>query len=140
MSRLKPQGLRFECTQCGECCTNRGEYAHVYVSADEVRGLARLLGMSLSDFRREHTFVDEYGWTQLAFTGDGCCFLEGVRCGVYAARPTQCRTFPFWRDLVKDGEWTQQARELCEGVGRGRLYRLDEAEELMVAFERSDED
>ncbi len=140
MSPVKPAGLRFECTQCGGCCTNRGEYTHVYVSPDEVRGLARLLDMSVSDFRREHTFTDEYGWTQLSFTGERCRFLDGVRCRVYAARPTQCRTFPFWRDLVKGGEWTREAAELCEGVGRGRLYPIDEAEQLMVAFETSDED
>ncbi len=47
MSPVKTEGLRFECTQCGGCCTNRGEYTHVYVSADEIRGLARLLDMSV---------------------------------------------------------------------------------------------
>ncbi len=140
MSRENSAGLCFECTQCGGCCTNRGEYAYVYVGAAEVRALARLLGMGVLDFRREYTFVDEYGWTQLTFKGENCSFLDGVRCSVYAARPIQCRTFPFWRDLVKDGEWTQEARDLCEGVGRGRPYSQDEAEELMVAFGRSEED
>ena len=138
--REESGGLRFECTQCGECCTNRGDYAHVYASDEEVRGLAKLLGLSVRDFRSEYTFEDEYGWTQLAFRGDQCVFLEGNRCRVYSARPTQCWTFPFWRALVKNGEWTPEARELCEGVDRGRRYSHAEAEELMVAFERSEED
>ena len=33
-------GLRFKCTQCGACCTARGEYAHVYLNPDEARELA----------------------------------------------------------------------------------------------------
>ena len=133
-------GLRFECTQCGACCTNRGEYAYVYVEPDEVRVLAKLLGRSEGDFRSEYTFVDEYGWTQLAFRSDHCVFLRGNRCSVYAARPTQCRTFPFWRSLVSGGEWTPEAQELCEGVGRGRSYDPVEVEERMLAFELSDEE
>ncbi len=140
MSGSDGTGLRFECTQCGECCANRGEYAHVYAGREEVRALAKLLGMSVRDFRREHAFVDEYGWTQIGFGSDHCVFLRNGRCSVYAARPTQCRTFPFWRSLVKDGAWTQEARDLCEGVGRGRRYPPEEAEALMVAFEQSDRD
>ena len=38
--------LRFECTECGECCTNRGEYHYVYVDDAEVRGIAELLGIA----------------------------------------------------------------------------------------------
>lgn len=134
------EGLRFECTECGACCTNRGDYAHVYASDDEVRALAKLRGMSLGRFRRQYTFTDEYGWTQLVFRGKSCVFLDGKRCTVYEARPTQCRTFPFWRELVKNGEWTDRARELCEGVGRGRRYSKAEAEGLMLAFDRSEDD
>ncbi|MEX2206196.1 MAG: YkgJ family cysteine cluster protein [Myxococcota bacterium] len=134
-------GLRFECTMCGECCTARGEYAHVYLNADEARALADELGLGLAEFRRRYTFGDEYGWTQLQFHGEACVFLEpGTnRCTVYGARPTQCRTFPFWRDLVVDGRWSEDARKLCEGVGRGRLIPIEEIEARMVEMELADE-
>ncbi len=136
------RGLRFECTQCGECCTNRGDYAHVYLNPDEVRALASFLGLTVRAFKGKYTFVDEYGWTQLVFSGPSCVFLdpETRRCRVYPARPTQCSTFPFWRSLVKDGEWTDEATRTCEGVGLGRLYSIEEAEEKMVAFEEAEED
>ena len=137
----RARGLRFECTKCGHCCTNRGEYAHVYVSDEEVDDLAACLDVIRGQFKRRYTFVDEYGWRQLRFTNDRCVFLDDAgRCGVYGARPVQCRTFPFWRELVKDGQWTAEARSLCEGVGRGRLYSIEEAEVLMHVFEESDED
>ena len=41
--------------------------------------------------------------------------------------------------MVENGEWTQEARSLCEGVGSGRLYSPEEIEIRMVEMERSDE-
>ena len=132
--------LRFECTQCGECCKFRGEYAYVYVNRDEIRALADHLQLPVTTFRERYTFRDENGWTQLKTIDVGCVFLgTGGRCSVYEARPTQCRTFPFWRDFVRDGAWTDEVRSLCEGIGRGRLYTIEEAEELMLVQEASDE-
>jgi uncharacterized protein len=135
------RGLRFECTQCGVCCTNRGDYGHVYLSDREVLDLARLLGLLPMEFRSRYTFVDEYGWTQLVLE-DHCVFLDVKtwRCSVYEARPIQCRTFPFWRNLVERGEWTSEARALCEGIGRGPLYSIEQVEPLMREMESSADD
>ena len=126
---------------CGECCTARGEYAHVYLNSDEVSALAALLGLGLAEFRGRYTFEDEYGWTQLVFESEACVFLEPgtKRCTVYGARPTQCRTFPFWRDLVEQGRWTDAARKLCEGIGRGSAQPPEEVEARMVEMELADE-
>ena len=134
-------GLRFECTGCGGCCTTRGEYAHVYLNPDEVTALAEELELSAREFKRRYTFKDEYGYTQLRFEDASCVFLERDtnRCTVYGARPTQCRTFPFWRDLVAGGKWTDEARALCEGVGRGPAHRATDVEARMLEMELADE-
>jgi len=136
-----PRGLRFECTGCGACCTARGDYAYVYLNDDEVGALADELRLSVREFRKKYTFKDELGWTQLRFEGETCVFLEpGTRrCTVYGARPTQCRTFPFWRDLVAEGRWTEGARALCEGIGKGRLHRIEDVEAQMLELELADE-
>jgi Fe-S-cluster containining protein len=137
----KSSGLRFECTQCGKCCTSHGDYAHVYLNAEESGRIAEFLRMSVARFKREYTFVDEYGWRQLAFEGDRCVFLdEAGRCTIYSVHPTQCRTFPFWPEFVFDGEWSEEVRELCEGVGQGPRYTLAEAEKRMLEFIDSEED
>jgi uncharacterized protein len=138
---VSARGLRFECTGCGGCCTARGEYAHVYLNPDEAEALAEELELPLREFRRRYTFKDEYGYTQLRFDDSTCVFLErGTRrCTVYGARPTQCRTFPFWRDLVADGRWTEEARALCEGIGRGPTHRLHDVEARMLEMELADE-
>jgi hypothetical protein len=134
-------GLRFECTGCGGCCTARGEYAHVYLNREELRALADELRLGVREFRRRYTFRDEEGYTQLRFDDDTCVFLEREtkRCTVYPARPTQCRTFPFWRDMIRAGRFTPEARALCEGIGRGPSVSPDEAEVRMREMELADE-
>jgi uncharacterized protein len=138
---MSGRGLRFECTGCGACCKARGEYAHVYLNPDEAADLAREVGLPLREFRRRFTFVDEYGYTQLRFDDATCVFLDRAtnRCTVYGARPTQCRTFPFWRGLVADGRFTPEARELCEGIGRGPAHRRADVEARMLEMELADE-
>ena len=43
-------------------------------------------------------------------------------CGVYAARPRQCRTWPFWRAVVHSPEtWKESARD-CPGMNQGQLH------------------
>ena len=47
--RKKPwykDGLRFECTQCGACCS--GEPGFVWVADEEIAGMAGLLGSQQS--------------------------------------------------------------------------------------------
>jgi len=134
--------LRFECTQCGKCCSNRGEYAYVYVNLDETAALAEFLGLSLRSFKRRYTFIDEDGWRQLNFTGENCVFLdpETKLCQAHAARPIQCRTFPFWPGFIEQGEWTDEVGSLCEGIGRGRLYSIEEAQVQMDEMKKSDRD
>ena len=59
---------------------------------------------------------------------------------MYAARPTQCRTFPFWRSAIRDGDWTPEVRELCEGVGRGPAHSPEYTQARMREMEESSED
>ena len=132
--------LRFECTGCGLCCTQRGGYAHVYVNDAEVADLSALLAMTPGKFRRRYTFVDELGWRQLRFRDGACTFLDPAtnRCTVYAARPVQCRTFPYWPELMGPRGWRQGAKVLCEGMGRGPVVPREEIAAAIREMEERD--
>lgn len=91
----------FKCTGCGECCRWSGS---VLLTNDDISGLATHLGMTEQECIDLHTRLAP-NRIQLALLDqfDGsCAFLAGDRCTIYAARPAQCRSFPFaWS--VPDG-------------------------------------
>jgi len=58
-----------------------------------------------------------------------CHFLTGEGCSIHPARPTQCRIFPFWPELVESRrEWRKTAR-YCPGMGQGPLAPIEYARE-----------
>ena len=117
-------GLRFECTQCGKCCT--GAPGVVRVGEVELAALARLRGVSRAEFGREFLKPFEGGWSLRERADGSCVFLHEGKCGVYAARPAQCRTFPFWlKNLRSEEAWRDTARE-CPGIGRGPVRSREE--------------
>jgi Fe-S-cluster containining protein len=112
-------GLRFACLpDCGGCCLQADGRDHVYVTPEDVGRLAAFLGLSRREFRRRHTRRDD-GWTGLRFEHRTCPFLEGTRCRVHAARPAQCRTFPFWPEHLRRREAWEAVAAYCPGIGRG---------------------
>ena len=118
-------GLRFECTRCGRCCTGEG---HVWVSRDRIREIADFLGLSVEEFSRRYLRLVE-GRVSLVDKPEhaDCVFWEGDRgCAIYPVRPTQCRTFPFWPEHLASPEaWRALAREV-PGIGRGRRHAVGE--------------
>lgn len=120
-----PQGLRFECTGCGECCRSRGRKSYVYTALDERRRLAKHLGMRTSSFTRKYC-EKSHDFYHLKDPSSDCLFLDGARCTVYEARPSQCRTFPFWSENLGPKGWTAEVRKDCEGIGRGKRFSPNE--------------
>lgn len=122
------KGLRFECTQCGNCCTSHGEYAYVYLAAADQRALAEHLGLAEPDFLARYC-AEEDGHVLLRMDQPECPFLtEERRCSVYAARPKQCRTWPFWEENLVEQKWHGPVAAICPGLGQGPLYSAAEVE------------
>jgi Fe-S-cluster containining protein len=112
--------LRFACTRCGKCCETAGEY-YVFLSEQEAERIRRFLGLSPAWFRRRYlSHLDDGQLVLDAGHGARCIFLgrEG-RCRIYAARPVQCRTYPFWPEVVNSRRnWRREAGR-CEGIDAG---------------------
>jgi uncharacterized protein len=116
--------LRFACTGCGACCTGD---ASRYVEAGPVEQekIRAFLDISRAWFRRRYlTPVDETT-DGLRIAHGRCVFLsDHGRCRIYPVRPMQCRTYPWWPEVVEsDASWRHEARR-CEGINRGARVPL----------------
>ncbi len=118
-------GLRFTCTRCGNCCT--GEPGFVWVDEKDVRALADFLGESPEEVEKLYTKETGRGLSLREKLNGDCIFWDRNRgCTVYAARPPQCRTWPFWESNVATPEDWQQTRDVCPGSGKGALISVEE--------------
>lgn len=109
--------MRFTCQGSGNCCVAHGADGYVYLTLEDRRRLAAELGMPTREFTRRYC-RKEHGEFLLDDPGPECRFLDSRRCSVYEARPTQCRTWPFWPENMRPKKWARVA-ESCPGVGKG---------------------
>jgi Fe-S-cluster containining protein len=122
------KGLKFSCTQCGNCCRNHGDYAFVYLTAPEVTAIAAHLGLSRRSFLSLYCTKHE-GAVTIRTDSPACPFLGADnRCGVYPVRPKQCATWPFWRENLERSVWEDEVKACCPGIGEGELHDLEEIE------------
>jgi Fe-S-cluster containining protein len=89
------------CSQCeGNCCI--GESGYIWINSSEIEKLANHLNLEVDQLVEKYLTKVGYKYTineqKLSETNYACIFfdLEKKQCSIYEARPTQCRTFPFW--------------------------------------------
>lgn len=113
-------GLRFACQRCGHCCTGSGT---VRVSDAEIERLAVRVGVGDAEFRAAYTRTLRDGDVSLRETrAKDCVFFDRESgCRVYSDRPRQCRSWPFWRNVIHSEERWQQEALACPGMNCGAL-------------------
>ncbi len=114
MSLIRKDGYDFAfnpkgCETCeGNCCI--GESGNIWVNKQEIENLKNHLNISLEELSKSYIEKRGYRYSikerKLAEDNFACIFfdLEKKQCGIYEARPTQCRTFPFWDYFKKNKE------------------------------------
>jgi len=108
-------GLKFKCTGCGQCCT--GSPGYVFLSETDLTRLAEHFHLTVEKFAQKHTrLVDgTYALLDRPLSHD-CIFLQDNKCSAYEARPTQCRTFPWWIQHLREPSDWEEAAKRCEGI------------------------
>jgi len=118
-------GLCFECTKCGNCCT--GAPGVVWVDDEDIRQIARHRNCGEGEIRVMHTRPYGGKLSLQEFANGDCTFFDPDtrRCSIYPARPTQCRNWPFWQsNLETPDAWTDTQTE-CPGAGKGPVVSLE---------------
>jgi uncharacterized protein len=129
------QGLRFTCTQCGNCCS--GAPGYVWVDSEEIQRIAAFLGLSPEQFNRQHVRRVGRGRSLLERRNGDCEFLERhpdgkTTCRVHPVRPVQCRTWPFWSSNLESPQtWEETARD-CPGMNHGEHFPLPIIQQALI--------
>lgn len=107
----------FACHRCGLCC--RAGHGRVWLDPEDPAALAAACGESETAFLARRVLAVD-GRLSLREGRDGACTLleDGNRCRAYDARPAQCRSFPFWPQIVAGGAALEEAAGLCPGIQR----------------------
>lgn len=125
------EGLRFKCTQCGQCCT--GEPGYVWLSSADIERLSKHFNMSQEAFLKTYTrrVGKRISLLEDAKTYD-CILLKNRRCSAYDARPIQCRRFPWWPSTIASKASWEDAKNFCEGIDHpeGKHFSKEEIADL----------
>lgn len=123
------ESIRFECTRCGACCRRPG---WVFLREGEAERIASFLGKALEDLPSAHLARVEGEWAIRVPDERGCPFLRGDLCGIQEVKPDQCRSYPFWLELLLDGKRWKEEAAFCEGIGRGEPLSFEEVRRLAL--------
>jgi len=116
--------MRFKCQPgCIACCTQKG---WVYLTEDDIKRAARFLGMRAATFEKRYVYRMKTR-RRLRRAMSACPFLDGAGCSIHPAKPTQCRIFPFWPELVEHPKAWRKTASYCPGIGKGRLVQIESA-------------
>lgn len=137
-------GLRFSCTMCGNCCS--GPPGLVRFTQQEAEHIAAQLGITTQHFADHYTQLTPLGPSLAEKPGPNnshdCAFLDRTTipgkavCSIYDARPSQCRTWPFWpRTLRSRNDWNWHALNICPGMNTGHHYT---PEHIRLTIDRND--
>ena len=136
------EGLKFTCSQCGNCCT--GGPGFVWISREEIVRLAEFLKItpeetvekycrkvdgqfSLKEFRNaagnyDCVFLKEDKVTAPASKKGEVVVSTRRRCTIYDVRPLQCRTWPFWPENLWSRKTWDHAAKRCHGMNAGHRH------------------
>jgi uncharacterized protein len=126
-------GLHFQCTQCGNCCSGPDE-GFIWLTKDEIGFIADFL--KITPAQLENQYLVRIGSRVSIIESrpsNDCIFLDKVdgqkKCRIYSVRPNQCRTWPFWRSNLTSANAWNEAAQRCPGVNRGRSFSVQEIEQ-----------
>ncbi|MBN2272296.1 MAG: YkgJ family cysteine cluster protein [Sedimentisphaerales bacterium] len=125
-------GLHFECQGCGRCCSGPGE-GYIWVTRPEIKLIAEFLEIPTGELKRDYlkrvglrtSIIEDTLTKDCIFLREthGPAGIDGRKqCAIYAVRPSQCRSWPFWPSNLVSGKAWNEATRKCPGVNRGRPY------------------
>lgn len=130
-------GLDFSCRQCSFCCC--GFPGVVLLSQSDLDRLTKWADLTNEEFIavycRWMENDDGKKYLSLREKKNMECIFWDKGCSAYQARPTQCRTYPFWTSVLKDRESWQKESQDCPGINTGSHHSKEEIQEQLELYQ-----
>ena len=135
------KGIKFQCQGSANCCVSRGSYGFVFLSKKDIDRFAKNFNISINEFKSKYCQKTD-GYVHLKETRKNgeCIFLKNKKCKVYKARPTQCRTWPFWKENMNAKIWNNEIINFCPGIGKGKLISKKEIDKIIKIDQDNDKE
>ena len=99
----------------------------MYLTESDLARAAGFLGMSAAAFERKYVYRTRNKLRLRVPRDAQCSFLRADGCSSHPAKPTQCRIFPFWPELVESKREWKKTAQYCPGIGQGPLIQIESA-------------
>ena len=131
--KIIENGIKFTCQSSSNCCISRGSHGFVFLSKKDINRLAIHFNLLFKEF------INKFCQTSNGFIhlkeirkNGECIFLKNKKCNVYKARPTQCRTWPFWPENMNSKVWDKDVVNFCPGIGKGKTVSKDRINKILI--------
>lgn len=136
--------MKFKCQRSGKCCT-APEGMFVFLTKADIYRIEDATGLNPWEISTLKSF-DSTRFSDMPGTyyvlnmeeSGRCLFLKEGSCSINDAKPTQCRTWPFWPELVREPKRMKVASDFCDGIGKGE--EIPYAKVLFSVREQEDAD
>src|SRR3954471_17704981 len=127
--------LRFACQPgCTRCCRVKG---FVYLTEADLVSAAAYVGLTPAEFETKYVIRYRSLLRLRRNPKSECHFLGEGGCSIHPAKPTQCRLYPFWPELVESRKAWEAESLACPGIGKGELIQIGTACELADGMARA---
>ena len=91
--------LGISCKSCGTCCK---EKVYVFFNKSDISKASKYLGITSLIFISKYLdYDDSLGYHIKVDNENRCHFLDkNDKCLIHKAKPTQCKTFPYWKEYT----------------------------------------
>jgi Fe-S-cluster containining protein len=110
----------------------------VYLTEGDLARAAKFLNTTAAEFERRYVYRTSRLLRLRVPRDSRCHFLNHGGCSIHPAKPTQCRIFPFWPELVESRREWRKTAGYCPGIGKGPLVQIEfarrEAAEMKSSY------
>ena len=101
---------------------------------EDISGAADLLNISARQFKTKFLVRENGIWFIDVSEDEPCPFLILNGCKIHAAKPAQCRTYPFWMENLESRNHWKLAAGFCPGINQGDVVPVGTVKNALEIF------